>query len=137
MQMPFLDDQACFIGIRVPQHKTESSPMQPAYFYLLLAILAETIGTMALQASQQFTRIGPSIIVVITYALSFYLLAITLKTMNLGIVYAIWSGLGIVFIAALAYLIYGQKLDLPAILGLSMILGGIVIIHLFSNTASH
>lgn len=111
--------------------------MQAAYFYLLIAILAETIGTMALQASQQFTRIGPSIIVVIGYAFSFYLLAITLKTMNLGVVYAIWSGLGIFFIAVLGYLVYGQKLDLPAVLGLSMILGGIVIIHLFSNSATH
>jgi small multidrug resistance pump len=113
------------------------TPMQPAYIYLFFAILAETIGTVALQASQQFTRIGPSIVVVIGYALSFYLLAITLKTMNLGIVYAIWSGLGIVMIAGIAYLVYGQKLDLPAILGLGMILGGIVIIHLFSSTATH
>lgn len=111
--------------------------MQPAYFYLLFAILAETIGTVALQASHQFTRLGPSVIAVVTYALSLYLLSITLKTMNLGIVYAIWSGLGIVFIAGFAYLIYGQKLDLPAILGLGMILGGIVIIHLFSNAAPH
>lgn len=111
--------------------------MQPAYIYLFLAILTETIGTVALQASHQFTRLGPSVIVVIGYALSFYLLAITLKTMQLGIVYAIWSGLGIVFIAAIAYLVYGQQLDLPAVLGISMILGGIVIIHLFSNSTSH
>ncbi|WP_456386232.1 DMT family transporter [Profundibacter sp.] len=111
--------------------------MQPAYIYLFFAILAETIGTVALQASQQFTRFGPTAIMGVAYVLSFYLMALALKTMNLGIVYAIWSGLGIVFIAGLAYLVYGQKLDLPAIIGLGMIMGGIVIIHLFSSTTSH
>lgn len=111
--------------------------MQLAYIYLFIAILTETIGTVALQASQQFTRLGPTVVMAVAYALSFYLMALTLKTMNLGIVYAIWSGLGIVFIAGLAYLVYGQKLDLPAIIGLAMIMGGIVIIHLFSNTATH
>ncbi len=111
--------------------------MTTAYIYLILAIISETIGTVALQASQQFTRLGPSVIVVIGYALSFYLLAYTLKYMQIGIVYAIWSGLGIVFIAMIAYLVYGQKLDLPAVLGISMILAGILIIHLFSNSATH
>lgn len=111
--------------------------MQLAYIYLFIAILTETVGTVALQASQQFTRLGPTILMGAAYILSFYFMALALRTMNLGIVYAIWSGLGIVFIAAMAYLVYGQKLDLPAILGLSMILGGIVIIHLFSNTATH
>lgn len=111
--------------------------MQLAYIYLLFAIMTETIGTVALQASQQFTRLGPTLIMAVSYILSFYLMALALRTMNLGVVYAIWSGLGIVFIAILAYLVYGQKLDLPAIIGLSMIMGGIVIIHLFSNTATH
>ncbi len=111
--------------------------MQLAYIYLFFAILAETIGTVALQASQQFTKLGPTALLAVAYALSFYLMALALRTMNLGVVYAIWSGLGIVFIAALAYLVYGQKLDLPAIIGLGMIMGGIVIIHLFSNTATH
>jgi len=111
--------------------------MQLAYFYLFFAIMTETIGTVALQASQQFTRLGPTIIMGVAYILSFYLMALALRTMNLGVVYAIWSGLGIVFIAILAYLVYGQKLDLPAIIGLGMIMGGIVIIHLFSNTATH
>jgi len=111
--------------------------MQPAYIYLFFAILAETIGTVALQASQQFSRMGPTAIMGAAYILSFYLMALALKTMTLGVVYAIWSGLGIVFIAALAYLVYGQKLDLPAIIGLSMIMGGIIIIHLFSNSATH
>jgi len=111
--------------------------MQPAYVYLFFAIMTETIGTVALQASQQFTRLWPTTVMAVAYILSFYLMALALRTMNLGVVYAIWSGLGIVFIAALAYLVYGQKLDLPAIIGLGMIMGGIVIIHLFSSTATH
>lgn len=111
--------------------------MQLAYIYLFVAILTETIGTMALQASQQFTRLGPTLLLAVAYILSFYFMALALRTMNLGVVYAIWSGLGIVFIAAFAYLVYDQKLDLPAIIGLGMIMGGIVIIHLFSSTSTH
>ena len=107
------------------------------YVYLFLAILAETIGTTALQASQQFSKLLPSAIVVIAYALSFYLLALTLKFMPVGIVYAIWSGLGIVFIACIGYVVFGQKLDLPAVVGLSFIIGGILIIHLLSDTTQH
>jgi len=111
--------------------------MPTHYIVLLIAVLSETIGTAALQASQQFTKFWPAVIVVIAYALSFYCLALALRTIPLGIAYAFWSGLGIAFIAAIGYLVYGQKLDLPAILGLGMILGGIVVIHLFSNTATH
>ncbi|SEL95181.1 small multidrug resistance pump [Roseovarius tolerans] len=107
------------------------------YFILFLAILAETAGTTALQASQQFTRPLPSVVVVIAYGISFYLLALTLRTMPVGVVYAIWSGLGIVFIAAIGYVVFGQKLDLPAILGTGLILAGIVVIQLFSRTAPH
>ena len=107
------------------------------YLILFLAILAETAGTTALQASQQFTRPLPSVIVVIAYGISFYLLALTLRTMPVGVVYAIWSGLGIVFIAAIGYVVFSQKLDLPAILGTGLILAGIVVIQLFSRTAPH
>jgi small multidrug resistance pump len=107
------------------------------YVILFLAILAETAGTTALQASQQFTRPLPSVIVVIAYGISFYLLALTLRTMPVGVVYAIWSGLGIVFIAAIGYVIFGQKLDLPAILGTGLILAGIVVIQLCSRSAPH
>jgi len=107
------------------------------YVILFLAILAETAGTTALQASQQFTRPLPSVVVVIAYGISFYLLALTLRTMPVGVVYAIWSGLGIVFIAAIGYVIFGQKLDLPAILGTGLILAGIVVIQLFSRSAPH
>ncbi len=111
--------------------------MPKTYLILLLAVAAETIGTTALQASQQFTRFLPSVLVVVAYGVSFYLLGLTLKFMPVGIVYAIWSGLGIVLIALIGYVVFGQKLDWPAALGLAMILSGILIIHLFSKTAGH
>ena len=111
--------------------------MPNAYLYLILAVLAETIGTTALQASQQFTRLAPTLVVVVGYAISFWLLGLTLKYMPVGIVYAIWSGLGIVFIAAIGFLAFGQRLDLPALIGLALILGGITVIHLFSRTSPH
>ncbi len=107
------------------------------YVYLFLAVLFETIGTTALQASQQFTRAGPTLIVVLSYGLAFYLLGLTLKFMPVGIVYAIWSGLGIFFIACIGYLVFGQRLDLPAIIGLGLIVAGILVIHLLSNTTQH
>jgi len=107
------------------------------YYYLFAAIAAETIGTTALQASQQFTRFWPSVLVVVAYGLAFYLLALTLRAMPVGIAYAIWSGLGIVLIALIAYVVFGQKLDLPALLGMGMIIGGILVINLFSKTALH
>ncbi len=107
------------------------------YIHLIIAIAAETIGTTALQASQQFTKFGASVLCVSAYALSFYFMALALKVMPVGIVYAIWSGLGIVLIAFIGYIIFGQKLDLPAVLGLALILGGICIIHLFSKTTGH
>ena len=111
--------------------------MPTAYIYLFFAILAETIGTSALQASQQFTRLRPSLLVVLAYAVSFYLLAMALRSIPVGIAYAVWSGLGIVFIAAIGFVVFGQKLDLPAVLGMAMILAGILVIHLFSKAAPH
>jgi small multidrug resistance pump len=109
----------------------------PVYLILALAVLAETIGTTALQASQQFSKIGPSVLVVLSYAISFYLLSITLRTMPVGIVYALWSGLGIVLIATIGWVVFGQKLDWPAVAGLTMIIGGIAVIHLFSAASPH
>ncbi|MBN2905257.1 MAG: EamA family transporter [Rhodobacteraceae bacterium] len=111
--------------------------MPKHYMFLFLAILTETAGTSALQASQQFTRLVPSIIVVVGYGLSFYFMALTLRYMPVGIVYAIWSGLGIVFIAAIGWWVFGQRVDLPAMLGMGMIIAGILVIHLFSKSATH
>ena len=107
------------------------------YVYLIFAVLAETVGTSALQASQQFTRVWPSLIVVVSYAISFFLLSMTLKVMPVGVVYAIWSGLGIMFIAIIGWVLFRQSLDLPAVIGLCMIIGGICIIQLFSSSTTH
>ncbi len=107
------------------------------YVYLVLAVIAETIGTTALQASQQFSRFWPSAVVVVAYGLAFYLLAVTLRFMPVGIAYAIWSGLGIVLIALIGFVVFGQRLDVPAVIGLALIIVGILIIHLFSATSSH
>ncbi|MDQ2088574.1 DMT family transporter [Marimonas arenosa] len=107
------------------------------YIILFFAVLAETIGTTALQASQQFTRLMPSVVVVLGYGVSFWLLAHALKYMPVGVVYAIWSGLGIVLIAIIGFVVFRQSLDFAAIAGLAMIIAGIVVIQLFSNTAPH
>lgn len=107
------------------------------YVYLALAILFETIGTSFLQASQQFTRLLPSVAVLFFYAISFYLLSLVLKVMPVGVAYAIWSGLGIVFITIIGWLVFKQGLDLPAIIGLTLIIAGVVVVNLFSQTIGH
>ncbi|WP_146591559.1 DMT family transporter [Puniceibacterium confluentis] len=107
------------------------------YFILAIAILAETIATTALQASQQFTRPLPSLIVVLGYGVAIYLLSVSLRTFPVGIAYALWSGLGIVLIAVIGLIAFGQRLDLPAILGMGLIIAGIATINLFSSTATH
>lgn len=109
----------------------------PAYLTLVLAILAETIGTTALQASQQFTRPLPALLSVAGYALAIYLLSLSLRVFPVGIAYALWSGLGIVFIAVIGFAVFGQRLDWPATIGIALILAGILVINLFSVTATH
>lgn len=107
------------------------------YLYLVVAILSEVVGTTALQASNGFTRPGPSAVTVIGYALAFYFMSLTLRALPVGIVYAIWSGAGIVLIAAAAWILYGQALDAPALIGMALIIAGILVINLFSSTATH
>lgn len=107
------------------------------YLWLFIAIVSETIGTTALQASQQFTRLWPSVGVVVFYMISFYFMALALKVMPVGIVYAIWSGLGIVCIAAIGFVVFGQRLDLLALVGLALIIAGILVIHLYSDATPH
>lgn len=107
------------------------------YLYLIIAVAAETIATSALQASQQFSRPLPSILVVVGYALAFWFLSLTLKSVPVGVAYAIWSGLGVCFIAVIGWVAFGQRLDLPAVFGLSLILAGILVIQLFSDSARH
>ena len=107
------------------------------YVTLGIAILAEIVATSLLKASQEFTRLWPSIGVVIGYAVSFYFLALTLRSMPVGIAYAIWSGVGIVLIALIGWLVFGQKLDAPALIGCALIISGVMVINLFSATARH
>jgi small multidrug resistance pump len=107
------------------------------YLFLIAAIITEVAATSALPASQQFTRLWPSVIVVVGYGLSFFFLSMTLKFMTVGVVYAMWSGLGIIAVAAIGYFAYQQRLDLPAMLGMGLIISGVIVINLFSNSASH
>ncbi len=107
------------------------------YLTLFIAIVAEVIATSALKASDGFTRLGPSIVVMIGYTTAFYFLSLTLRTMPIGIAYAIWSAAGIVILAAIGWLIYGQRLDAPALIGLGLILAGVLTVNLFSASASH
>ncbi|TAU54313.1 QacE family quaternary ammonium compound efflux SMR transporter [Rhizobium leguminosarum] len=107
------------------------------YGLLFAAIVLEVIGTTALQLSQQFTRIGPTVLVVACYAAAFYCLSLTLKSIPVGIAYAIWSALGIVLISSVGLVFFKQRLDLPAIVGLGLIITGVVVINLFSKSVSH
>ncbi|WP_299657812.1 SMR family transporter [uncultured Tateyamaria sp.] len=107
------------------------------YIYLIVAVAAETVGTTALQASDQFSRFWPTVVVVIAYGFAFFFLGIALKYIPVGIAYAMWSGLGIILIALIGFAVFGQRLDLPAVLGLGMIIAGILVIQLFSKTATH
>lgn len=107
------------------------------YVWLAIAIVAEVIGTSALRASEGFTRLAPALIVVAGYGLAFYCLSITLKAMPVGIVYAIWSGVGIVLITLVAMVLYRQIPDLAAVAGLSLIVAGVVVLNLFSNMQAH
>lgn len=106
----------------------------PPLAILGIAIIAEVISTTALKASEGFSRLLPSIIVVIGYATSFYCLSLTLKVLPVGIVYAIWSGIGIVLITLLGWVIYGQKMDLPALGGMGLIIAGVMVINLLSKS---
>ncbi|WP_235410033.1 SMR family transporter [Proteus terrae] len=105
--------------------------------YLMLAIISEVIATIMLKASDGFSRLYPSIVVVIGYCFSFWALSQVVRVMPLGIAYAIWSGLGIVLVSVAAVFLYQQKLDLPAIVGMTLIIAGVLIINLLSKSASH
>ena len=107
------------------------------YLYLSIAIIAEVVATSALKASEQFTQLIPSIVVVIGYGVAFYFLTLVLRVIPIGITYAVWSGLGIVLVAVVGFFLYKQTPDIPAIIGMSLIVLGVVIINVFSKTISH
>lgn len=107
------------------------------YLHLAIAVVAEVIATSALKASDGFTRMGPAIVTTIGYGIAFYFLALTLRTMPVGIAYAIWSGIGIVLISLVGLFWYRQALDAPAVLGLGLIIAGVLTVNLFSKTLPH
>jgi small multidrug resistance pump len=107
------------------------------YVYLSIAIVAEVIATTFLKESQGFTRLTPSLITAAGYGVAFYCLAQTLNTIPTGIAYAIWSGVGIILIAAIAWVFQGQKLDAPAIIGMGLIIAGCIVMNVFSKASAH
>ena len=107
------------------------------WLILFIAILSETIATTALKASEGFTVLLPSIIVVIGYCLSFYFLSLTLRTIPVGIAYAVWSGVGVALVTLFGVLVYDQRLDFSALVGISLIMLGVVVLFSFSDSISH
>ena len=107
------------------------------YWYLAIATIAEVIATSALKPSEEFTKIVPSLIVIVGYIVAFYFLALVLKTVPIGIAYAIWAGMGIVLVAIVAAVIYKQIPDLPALIGMGLIITGVVVMNIFSKSISH
>ena len=104
---------------------------------LAVAIVAEVIGTTALKASDGFTRLWPSAIVMVGYGVSFYCLSLVLRSIPVGITYAVWSGLGIVLISLVAFAVYGQRIDLAGLIGMGLIIAGVLVLNLFSRSAPH
>lgn len=113
--------------------------MNPVMLYtvLVIAIVFEVLGTSAMQAAQHFTRLAPTALMVVCYAVAFFFLSYTLRYIPVGIAYALWSGLGIVLISLVGYWSFGQKLDLAAILGLALIIAGVLVLNLFSKSTFH
>jgi small multidrug resistance pump len=107
------------------------------YLYLAIAIIAEVIATSALKASEEFTRLFPSCIVIVGYGLAFYFMTLVLRTIPVGITYAVWSGFGIVLIAVISAFLYKQIPDIPALIGMGLIISGVVVIQIFSSTVNH
>ncbi|HDS6410607.1 TPA: multidrug DMT transporter [Klebsiella oxytoca] len=107
------------------------------YVILAISICAETLATTMMKATEGFSRLLPSIVVIVGYTISFYGLSQVVKTMNIGIAYAIWAGMGIFLVSIMSFLIYKQRLDLPAIAGMALIASGVMVIQLFSKSVTH
>lgn len=107
-----------------------------AWLYLAIAIVSEVIATSALKASDGFSRLAPSLVVVAGYAIAFWCLSLTLRTIPVGVAYAIWSGVGIALIALIGWVLFGQSLDAAALVGLALIVAGVVVLQLFSKSVS-
>lgn len=111
--------------------------MRLDYVYLGVAIAAEVVATSALKRAEGFTRLIPSLVVFAGYGFAFYFLSLTLRTIPVGIAYAIWSGIGVVAVSLLGWLLYGQWLDLPALIGIALIVAGVFVINAFSAAVGH
>ena len=107
------------------------------YVFLFLAIISEVIGTTALTASNQFTKLGPSVITVVGYGLAFYFFSFSLRAIPLGVAYAIWGGVGVVLVILIGFFYFKQQLDLPALAGIALIVAGVLVMQLFSKTVSY
>lgn len=107
------------------------------WVYLAIAIVSEVIATSALKAAEGFTRWVPSLLVVVGYASAFYFLSLTLRVLPLGVAYAIWSGVGVVLVALVGWVLYHQSLDVAALIGISLIIAGVIVLNLFSKTGTH
>ena len=108
-----------------------------AYLYLSIAIIAEVTATSALKASAEFTKLIPSLIVVLGYIVAFYFMTLVLRYIPVGITYAVWAGVGIVLVVIVGAILYGQIPDIPAVIGMGLIISGVVVIHVFSRTVGH
>jgi small multidrug resistance pump len=107
------------------------------WLFLSIAIISEVVATSALKSSNGFSRLWPSLVVIAGYAAAFFFLSLTLRTIPVGVAYAIWSGVGIVLITVIGWLVLGQALDAPAIVGLALIILGVVVLNVFSKSLTH
>src|SRR5262245_21313170 len=107
------------------------------WLFLAIAIVGEVVATSALKSSAGFTKLIPSLVVAVGYSVAFYFLSLSLKSIPVGIAYAVWAGLGVVLITAISWIVYGQKLDLWAVVGMSLIVCGVVVLNLFSKVSAH
>ena len=107
------------------------------WLMLGIAIVAETIATSALKSSEGFSKLVPSAIVLVGYGVAFYFLSLTLRSIPVGIAYAVWSGVGIVLITVVGWAVFGQKMDAPALIGMALIIAGVVIMNVFSSAGAH
>lgn len=113
------------------------TPNLAAYSFLGLAIVTEVIGSTFLQKSEQFSKLGPSLLTVFAYLSTFYFLSHALKSIPLGVAYGIWGSLGIVLTAIVGFVVFKQKLDIPAMIGIALMISGVVVVQVFSKTVSH
>jgi small multidrug resistance pump len=107
------------------------------WLFLSIAIVAEVIATSALKAADGFTRLGPSLVVIVGYGIAFYFLSLALRGIPVGVAYAVWSGVGIVLITVIGWLAFGQTLDGAAVLGIALIMAGVVVLNVFSKSPVH